>query len=105
MAWKGGRFSGTATTKQSLYQITGIKTGEFKHVIIRAALANAGTIYFGDSTLTTAGVGAFGFLAPASGDAVTFGPETVSFDTNNIYLIGTDNSDVAYVSVVSGPGQ
>lgn len=105
MALKGGRFSGTATTKKSLYEITGITKSVFKHVIIRAALGNVGTIYVGGSTLTTAGVGAIGFLAPATGDAITMGPEDVEIDLANTYLIGTDNSDVAYVLLANGPGQ
>ena len=104
MAWGGGKFSGTATTKKSIYQITGVTKSLFKHVIIRAATANAGTIYVGGSTLTTAGVGAFLFLLPGTGESLTIGPnKEVEFDPKNVYLIGTDNSDVAYVSLVSGP--
>lgn len=105
MAWDGNRYGdgAGASTLSDLGTVTGI-TGpqSFKQVIMRAAAANSGTIYYGGTkgTLTSAGAYAWGYLA--AGESRTILTD-FSGNLSKVAIIGSDTNQICYVEVVLGP--
>jgi hypothetical protein len=85
-----------SATAQSLLALLGLPLASrfYAELTVRASDSNAGRVWIGPSTVTSAGVNAYGFLLPAEALAVDLA--SMHSSLGDLYLVGTA-SDTCYV--------
>lgn len=77
-----------ATTAGTAYQLA--SSGTYRQLTVQASVGNSGTIYVGNSTVSTSSI------ELSSGDQITFNADTGYLA--NFYILGTVNGDsVRYI--------
>lgn len=101
MSWTGARYGDGAggSTQATVAATLGCYKSDFLQFVMRADPSNSGIIYYGGSTVATDGVGAWGYLQV--GESLTIGPGEWSASLSNVYLIGSDGNQKAYLTLIT----